>query len=309
MAGFALQEIKGVIPALVTTFDKDGGLDLEKGRKLIEALIAKGIGGLYVTGSTGEGFLMTEDERDDYARMVVETAAGRVPVIVQIGDIGTRKSIDLARRAQEAGADAVSSVPPFYYHFSDDEIFGYYSDICSSVDIPMVVYNISLAGMMNRGLVERLGTIKNVKGLKFTGREHDDMCALKLALGKDFMVYSGCDEMAAQGLLAGADGIIGSTYNLMSEAFVRIVELAGQDKFLEAFEIQKCATSLIHTLTSHSFFPTLKRCCREIGLDAGHARRPFVELDEAEYAEVAESARKVRDRFGDCGIEYLRSLV
>lgn len=309
MAGFAMKEIKGVIPALVTTFGKDGRLDLESGRALVETLIAGGVGGLYITGSTGEGFLMTREERKAYARMVIRTVDGRVPVIVHIGDIGTDKSIDLALSAEEAGADAISSVPPFYYHFSEDEIYGYYKDISDSVSLPMIVYNISLAGMMNCALVKRLSEIENVRGLKFTGREHDEMCALKLALGKNFMVYSGCDEMATQGLLAGADGLIGSTYNLMSEAFIRIMNLAEKGDWEGAFTIQTVATGLIHLMVSHSFFPMLKRCCREIGIPAGYSRKPFLDICDEEFASFVTEARNLREKSGDGGIAFLKEVA
>lgn len=308
MLSYSINDIKGVIPALVTPFDENGKLDLQSGEKLVNSLIAKGIGGLYVTGSTGEGFLMTDDERMMFAQMVVSVVAHRVPVIVHVGDIGTDKSIALALHAQKIGADAISSVPPFYYRYSDDEIFGYYKDISDAVTIPMIVYNICLAGLMNKNLVKRLATIPNVKGFKFTGREHDDMCDIKLSLGSHFMVYSGCDEMATQGLLAGADGLIGSTYNLMSEAFVEIDRKARANDFEGAFEIQKAATLLIQQMTSFSFFPMLKCCCRFIGLCAGYSRKPFIDVTYAQFEKLVQGARTISKEHGDCGIEFLKAV-
>ncbi len=275
MSRFAITAIKGVIPAMVTTFDENEEVDLTRGRALVNYLIKAGVNGLYITGSTGEGFLMTGEERKAFTEAVIDEVNGRIPVIVHVGDIGTKKSIDLARHAQQAGADAISSVPPFYYKFNGDDIFTYYKDISESVAIPMIVYNISLAGLMSNALVKRIASVENVKGLKFTGREHDDMCALKQELGSDFMVYSGCDPMAAQGLLAGADGLIGSYYNLMPDPFIEIYMLAQKGDYRAAFEIQKIATRVMRYFVQWDIFPIMKRLLTERGVDAGYSRKPF----------------------------------
>jgi len=275
MSKFDITQIKGVIPAMITTFDEHEELDLKRAATLTEYLISKGATGLYITGSTGEGFLMTPDERKAFTKTVISTVHGRIPVIVQVGDIGTKKSIDLAVQAKEAGASAVSSVPPFYYRFPADDIFGYYKDLAGATDLPLIVYNVPLAGLLSNSMIYRIAEIPNVRGLKFTGREHDDMCEIKQNLGKDFMVYSGCDEMAAQGLLAGADGIIGSFYNMMCETFIDIYNLCKADKYAEAFEIQKTASSFIHFAVQWDYYPVMRECLRSVGVDAGYSRKPF----------------------------------
>ncbi len=275
MSRFDITAIKGVIPAMITTFDENEEVDLKRARALVTYFIEAGVHGLYITGSTGEGFLMTGEERKAYTETVIDEVKGRIPVIVHVGDIGTKKSIDLSQHAEASGADAISSVPPFYYKFNGEDVFNYYKDISESVAIPMIVYNISLAGLMSNSLIKRIATIENVKGLKFTGREHDDMCALKEDLGKDFMIYSGCDEMATQGLLAGADGLIGSTYNLMPDTALEIYELTQKGNYVAAFEIQKIATRLTHFLTQWDFFPIMKKLITATGVDAGYSRRPF----------------------------------
>ncbi|NCB01707.1 MAG: dihydrodipicolinate synthase family protein [Spirochaetia bacterium] len=275
MSKFDITTIKGVIPAMVTTFDENEEVDLKRGRDLVRFLIDAGVHGLYITGSTGEGFLMTGEERKSFCEAVIDEVKGRIPVIVHVGDIGTKKSIDLAKHAEQAGADAISSVPPFYYRFNGDDIYNYYKDISESVSIPMIVYNISLAGLMSNALVKRIASVDNVKGLKFTGREHDDMCALKQELGSDFMIYSGCDEMATQGLLAGADGLIGSTYNLMPDTAIEMYNLTQKGDYVGAFEIQKIATKLIHFITQWDFFPIMKNLITSYSVDAGYSRRPF----------------------------------
>ncbi len=303
-----ISNIKGVIPAMITTFGSNEEIDFDRAINFVEYLINKGANGLYITGSTGEGFLMDLQERKAYAECIVKTVNNRIPVIVHIGAIGTKMSIELAKHAQSIGADAISSVPPFYYGYSDDDLYNYYKDISDAVDLPMIVYNISLAGLMNNNLIERLSTIENVKGLKFTGREHDDMCSLKEKLGKDFMVYSGCDEMATQGLLAGADGLIGSTYNLMCETFVSIYKLAKNENYAQAFRIQKVATNLIKNMLSYDFFPTLKACIRYLGVDVGYARKPFIEPTEDQFQQLIDSCKMLKETPESSKIDFLNKI-
>ena len=112
MSRLDITAIKGVIPAMVTTFDENEEVDLSRARALVHHLIETGVNGLYITGSTGEGFLMTGEERMVFTEAVIDEVKGRIPVIVHIGDIGTKKSIKLAKHAQKVGADAISSVPP-----------------------------------------------------------------------------------------------------------------------------------------------------------------------------------------------------
>ncbi len=280
MSRFDITAIKGVIPAMLTPFDEQEELDLTRTRALVRHLIEAGVHGLYITGSTGEGFLMTAEERKAVAETVIDEVKGRIPVIVHVGAIGTKNSIDLAQHAEKAGADAISSVPPFYYKFNGDDVFNYYKDISASVAIPMIVYNISLAGVMSNALIKRIATIENVQGLKFTGREHDDMSALKQELGPEFMLYSGCDPMATQGLLAGADGLIGSYYNLMPETFLEIYKLAQKGEYVAAFEIQKIATHVMRYFVQWDIFPIMKRLITTLGVDAGYSRRPFAAPSE-----------------------------
>ena len=105
MSNFSVKDIRGVIPAMVTPFDENEALDLARTRALTAKLIEDGAQGLYLTGSTGEGFLCTSDERKAFVETVLDEAAGRIPVIVHVGAISTLASEDLARHAARAGAD------------------------------------------------------------------------------------------------------------------------------------------------------------------------------------------------------------
>ena len=142
MGKFNIEEFKGVIPAVLTVFEQDENIDEIGMRQLISHLIHKGVYGLYLTGSTGEGFTMSVEERMRVVEIVMDEVAGRVPVVVHVGAIGTKLSIELAKHAERVGADGISSVPPFYWRFNEDQIVNYYEDIATATSLPMIVYNV-----------------------------------------------------------------------------------------------------------------------------------------------------------------------
>ena len=164
-----IQDFKGVIPAVISVFDKAENLDEPSTRAFIRHLLSYPIGGLYLTGSTGEAFLMTPEERKRQVEIVMEEVGDQVPVVVHVGAMSTRTSIELAEHAQAHGAAGVSSVPPFYFRFNEEQIIGYYRDIAQATTLPMIVYNIPLAGMMSVETIVKLSQIENVKGVKYTG--------------------------------------------------------------------------------------------------------------------------------------------
>ena len=311
MAKFSMSQMTGVIPAMITLFDEHENVDVKRTREMTEFLIARGADGLYLTGSTGEGFLMDHAERKLVVETVVDQVAGRIPVIVHVGDIGTRKSIELAKHAEAAGADAISSVPPFYWKFSNDDIFNYYKDISESTSLPMVVYSVPLAGAMGMDLIKRIATLPNVKGLKFTSREHDQMACLKADLGEDFIIYSGCDEMAMSGLAVGADGIIGSFYNVMPELFKKIYAAVKGNDIKAARRLQQIGTEIILECVKYDYLALMRNMIGWQGVDAGFSRRPFRNYDDSELDGLKAYLLSVREKYNvtDEEVCFFKGLV
>ena len=169
----------------------------------------------------------------------MDEVSARVPVIIQVGAIATKLSVELTKHASEAGADAITSVPPFYFKFSEEEIISYYKALAEASPLPMIIFNIPLAGLMGYGTLKKSAVNEGVKGIKYTASTHFEITQLKTDIGKDFMVYSGADEMALSGLLAGADGIIGSTYNAIPDTFIKIYNLFMEGKLEEANVVMK----------------------------------------------------------------------
>ena len=308
MANFKVDEIKGIIPAALTIFGKDEEID-EKGTRLyIDYLLKQGVDGLYLTGSTGEAFLMDLDERKRYVEIVVDEVGGRVPIIVHIGDIGTKKSIELAKHAYNTGADAISSVPPFYWQFGEENIFNYYFDIASSVPIPLIVYNIALAGILRLNIIKKISKIENVKGIKYTATTHDQISTIKDQVGQSFLVYSGCDEMAASGLINGADGIIGSFLSLMPELFIDIYNAIQNNDLATAKAKQKDVIRIIEYSLHYDYFSVIRLGLKWMGIPAGYSRRPFKSYNDEEEKIIKRGFLDLKERYHIQDVKFLDLL-
>ncbi len=308
MAKFEMKQMTGVIAAMITLFDENEEVDVKRTENLVDFLLKQEIDGFYLTGSTGEGFLMTEEERKLVVETVIKRVAGRKPVIVHVGDIGTKKSVDLAKHAYAAGADAVSSVPPFYWKFTEEDIFHYYKDLSEATPLPMIIYNVPLAGLMGTDLIFKLAKLKNIKSLKFTGKDHDQMSHIKSVLGADFIVYSGCDEMAFSGLSVGADGIIGSFYNVMPELFKKIYNAAKIGDMKAAVRLQKIGTEIINVSTKYDYLPLMRNMLSWQGVDAGFSRRPFRNYKDSELDSLKEDIRAIKVKYNVTEVNFMNNL-
>ncbi|MGG7148397.1 dihydrodipicolinate synthase family protein [Clostridium butyricum] len=309
MSKFDIKAFKGVIPAVLTVFDKEENIDEVGMRQLVSFLIEKGVNGLYLTGSTGEGFTMTSEERKKVVEIVIDETAGRVPVVVHVGAIGTKISIDLAKHAESVGADGISSVPPFYWKFNENQIIKYYEDIANSCSIPMIVYNVPLVGLLGMNAIKRLAKIENVKGIKYTALSQYEITQIKDEVGEEFLVYSGADEMAMSGLIAGADGIVGSFYNIMPELFINIYDAVKNKDLDEAQRLQKQAVEVImYALQLPSFYAGMKVILKWMGINAGYCRRPFENLTEEDEVKFKEGFKKLKETYDLKGIGFIDAI-
>ena len=309
MTHFDPNNINGVIPAMITSFNKDESINKEGIRKTINYLISEKVNGLYITGSTGETFLMSQEEKKQAIEIIVEEVNGRVPVIAHIGSIGTKITTELGQYAEKVGVDALSALPPFYYGFSNDEIFNYYTDISNTTNLPITIYNISHAHLMDLDMLKRLAAIKNVKGVKYTAPTHFNFNKIKKEVGENFKIYSGMDEMSLSGLISGADGIIGSFYNLMPEMFVEIYAKVKEGNINAAKKIQEKINIIILYALGQSGYPFIKMGLNWLGIDSGYVRKPFTTFIDREIENtIKNDLKKLTDQNDLSGIKFLDTI-
>lgn len=276
-----MKELCGIIPALVTPFDCNNNVDYGALENLVEHLIKKGVNGFYVCGSTAECFLLSDEERMKVARTVINKTNGRVPVVVHVGSVSTDMSVKYAKQAAFDGADYVSSVPPFYYVFSFDEIARHYSTIQKAADKPMIIYNIpAFSGVsLNADNLKTITDVCDVWGLKYTDYNLFNLEKIRRAFPK-LNIFYGHDELFVNALPIGIKGAIGSTFNAMPERYIRLKEYYDNGNMLEASKSQSEINKRIEAMIKCGVMPSVKYILSKQGIECGNCRPPFSVLTD-----------------------------
>ncbi|ULL13660.1 N-acetylneuraminate lyase [Paenibacillus sp. H1-7] len=280
-------KFKGIFTALLTPMQEDGSLDLESLNRLVEHQIEQGIKGFYVGGSTGEGFILTSEERMTVLETVVRAARGRVTVIAHVGCISTMESIRLARHAEELGVDAISAVVPFYYKVGPQEIRAHYESIMEASQLPMIVYHFPGATGVQLSLefYEQMARHPRCLGVKFTSLNLFEMQQIRSRCGSGFLIWNGHDEVYAGGSLMGADGAIGSTFNMMPGLFVELFSQASSSRWEAVQSLQANANEIIAHMLNYDVIPYEKYILFLQGIIRTPAvRQPLRQFTEEEKA-------------------------
>lgn len=292
------RDLGGIFSALVTPFAADGGLALDLVPALVEHQLAQGLAGFYVGGSTGEAFLQSLEERTAFLRAVAAAAAGRGRLIAHVGAVATADCLTLGRAAIEAGYDAISAIPPFYYDFSRDELKAHYRRLATELPVPLVIYNFGgrVGRLTGDDLLELLDEPRIV-GVKHTSQDLHLLERFKRHR-PEAVIYNGFDEMCLAGLVMGADGAIGTTYNFMGDLLVRLAAAFAAGRIDVARALQVIANRIIDVLIEVGVFPGTKAILALMGLDAGGCRAPFRVPSEADRAKLAACVDLLRTAAG-----------
>ena len=270
-------ELQGIFTALLTPFDSNNKINKEALVQLIRHNISMGVQGFYVCGSTAEAFLLSKEERKQVME-ICRAAAPQCKLIAHIGSISEDEALELALHAKALGYDAISSVAPFYYKFSFEEIKNYYFRLAETSGMPMIVYHFPAFSGVNMGIKEISTFLEKEEfiGIKFTS---NDFFTLEQVRAKfpDKVIYNGYDEMFMAGVSMGADGGIGSTYNFMADKFVKIHELLKNNQLEEAKALQQEANRIITILCQIGVMQAEKEVLNQLGIPFGVCRKPFGE--------------------------------
>ena len=265
-----------IFAALLTPFNEDGSISIRGIAPLVDYILSKGVHGLYASGSTGESILQSRDERAEHLTALADYARGKCTLIAHVGAASTGEAEFLAATAKEQGYDAVSAVPPYYYRHGFDDISAYYKAIADAADLPVVIYNIpALSGAeFSTDKLLELMVDPRIAGAKFTAQDLFQFQQLrKRAPGKKF--YFGTDEMFLGAAAMGADGGIGSTYNLIGDVYLGIEQAVRDGNISDARSLQEKANDLIAILLQTGVMPGLKHAFNQMGIPVGPCRAPF----------------------------------
>ena len=222
--------------ALVTPFDSTGNVDERAVRRLARRQIEAGVHFLVPCGTTGESPTLTEDERVRIVELVVDEAAGKVPVLAGAGGYDTREVIHVGRRMKSVGADGLLSVTPYYNKPTAEGLYQHYRAIAESVELPIIVYNVPGRTGVNVDppTLVRLSTIAGIVGVKEASGNMGQICEVCRSVPSEFVVLSGDDSLTLPVMSVGGHGIISVASNGMPSEMARMVELAESGDFAGA---------------------------------------------------------------------------
>lgn len=280
-------QFRKVFSALITPMRADESVNLDALEQLVGMQLERGVEGFYCCGSSGEGLLLSLDERTEIVRTVVRAASGKAPVIAHVGTIRTADAVSLARAAEDAGADAVSLIPPYYYRFSPEEILGYYNEVIAATGIPVVIYNIPQFTQVqfDKVLAAPLLDQDRVLGVKHTA--HDLYSLERMAAAyPEKVFFNGFDEIYLASLAAGTTATIGTTVNVQPELFRAVKRLFDAGEIRAARAIQEQINDTVEEFVRLGVFQSAKYLAGNGVVDCGDLRAPFTRLDDEKKAQL-----------------------
>jgi len=284
--------IEGLVAATVTPLNADGSLNLRVVPRLVDHLVSSGVSGLYACGSTGGGVSLTDDQRRAIAEAFINAANGRVKVIVQVGHNSLSAAAALAQHAAEVGADVISATCPSYFKIDCVRtLVDSMEPIAKAApDTPFYYYHIPALTNVKLSMTEFLALgakrIPNLVGIKYTEPLlHEYQECVEFNSGK-FDILWGVDEMLLGALATGAQGAIGSTYNIAASLYHGIIRAFNEGDIQEARRLQSQANAMIRVMASYPFHASLKVALRLLDLDCGGCPLPQVNLSPKEEAEL-----------------------
>jgi 4-hydroxy-tetrahydrodipicolinate synthase len=285
----AFGKLRGVISAIVTPFTSEGRLDLNVLERLTNMLVEQGVQGIMVTGGTGEFPHLSEDERIRVTEAVVQTVNKRAVVFANTSACATRDAVRLAHRAGEVGADAIISVPPFYFPLSDSALRAYFVALADESPLPLFVYNNPgyTGNPLSPSLLVDLLQHPNIDGLKQSesdlGQLVQVLYEIRTVRHLDKSLMTGIDSQFCAALGTGAHGIFSTAAGIVPKQIVEIFTLAMAGDFKSAHVAQLRLQPLNRFLEyDPGYVAPAKEALRMLGIDAGDPRAPLPLLTSSE---------------------------
>lgn len=233
---------RGVFTAIVTPFTADENVDEPTLRNLIDFNLANGVTGIVPCGTTGESPTLSHEEHDRVVKLTVEHVNGRAPVIAGTGSNSTREAISLSQHAQQAGANALLLVTPYYNKPTQEGMYRHFRAIAESVNIPCILYNIkgrTAVNLETDTLVRLMDDCANIVGVKEASGDINQMRDVIARRREGFCVLSGDDNLTVPLIKEGGDGVISVASNFIPAQMSRLVKLALEGNFADAEALEK----------------------------------------------------------------------
>lgn len=285
-----------LITAMVTPFDAEGELDLPRTREFTERLIEGGTDAIIVCGTTGESPTVFYPQKLEVIRTVVDAAAGRVPIIANVGDNCTQDTIDFAADVEPLGVDGFMCVVPYYNKPPQEGLYRHFKAIADSTALPVILYNIPSRCVINMTAETTLRLARdcdNIVAVKEASGDIQQVRAIVEGAPVGFSVYSGDDSFTLPLMKAGGAGVISTISNVAPSRMKEIVEAAARGCWDQAEELNEQLLPLMNGLFKTTNPILVKEALALTGFSVGGVRLPLIKATAEQSEELAATMRQV----------------
>ncbi|MFJ8256792.1 4-hydroxy-tetrahydrodipicolinate synthase [Peribacillus asahii] len=278
-----------VVTAMVTPFDIKGNVDFQKTTTLVNYLLNNGTDALVLSGTTGESPTLSSEEKIALLRHVVKVAEKRVPIIIGTGSNNTYASIELTKKAEQNGADAIMLVAPYYNKTNQEGLYQHFKAIAESTKLPVMLYNIPGRSAVNIApeTIIRLSEIPNIVAVKEASGDLNAMTQIIAETAEDFVLYSGDDGLTLPVLSIGGVGVVSVASHVIGKEMQQMVGAFLTGNLQEAAKLHQKLLPIIKGLFSAPSPAPVKTALQLVGIDVGSVRLPIVPLTEQERSVLA----------------------
>jgi len=276
-----MKSFSGIIPPIVTAFSADGKkIDVDNSRRIIKYVISNGCSGIFVAGSQGEFFSMTDQERIEAMEIAVDESKGNFPVFGGTGAISTDRAVEMTKTAEKVGCNAVSVINPFFISLNDEELYQYYATIAKSTHLPILIYNNPdrTHAQVPISVIARLAEIDNIVGMKDSSGDLTYVNAVLHSVKKPFNVFCGKDTVIYNELLSGASGAVAASANVAPKLVSEIYNKVKSNDLQGALKAQYELTPLRNAFSLGSFPVVVKEALSILGINVGPCRKPIMPM-------------------------------
>lgn len=269
--------------AIITPMLPDGSVNYEELGRILDDQIARHTDAIIICGTTGESATLTHEEHIECIRYTVRKVAGRIPVVAGTGSNDTAFAINLSRQAEEAGADALLLVTPYYNKTTQAGLIAHYTAIANSISLPCILYNVPSRTSMNLtpATIAELSKIPNINAVKEASSDIVQIAEIAELCGDNLNIYSGNDNQIVPILALGGKGVISVLSNVAPERAHDICALWFDGKHEESLSLQMQVMGLVRALFKESNPIPVKWAMNRLGWKAGGVRLPLVEASPA----------------------------
>lgn len=285
-----------LITAMVTPFDENLELDLDRAQALADRLVKGGNDALIINGTTGESPTVFYPQKIELFRAVVEAVAGRVPVIANVGDNCTADTVDFAGDVAKLGVDGFMCVVPYYNKPPQEGMYRHFKTIADAVELPIILYNIPgrcVVNMLPETTLRLANDCDNVVAVKEASGKMDQIATIAASAPEGFCVYSGDDSATYDIMRLGGAGVISTTGNVAPGRMKELVTLCAEGKWDEAWKKHEELLPLMNGLFETANPILVKEALKLSGFPVGGVRLPLVDATPAQSERLAQIMREV----------------